>query len=276
MKHFLNWFCILAAAFSGMAAESEAAPPEPLVFEVSPGEAFEVAARPGWRLLADREDAGAPYRSVLILGQDDRFSMQLTFFRDAGRSARFDTPDKMYQNFHRTMAPFYSQSVEKRDNIRVQVRSFTPAGRYGNGFAMRITDSRYNDGEAPAGEWKYLTSGMFRAGDETVALFSLMTDTIDDPEYLGLLDYIAAVAIPEQGGEGWQAATAADAYRIAEQALAERYSEEELAHQKPYSVMRRGDRWKVAGNLWVFAPGGTAVAEIDGASGEVLSVGYEE
>ena len=43
------------------------------------------------------------------------------------------------------------------------------------------------------------------------------------PEYAGLLDFVASLAIPEQGEAGWKVASAADAYRIAEAEFARRY-----------------------------------------------------
>lgn len=269
MKKYLCWLCIIGIFSLGIADEKTVVYPQKLSYEMSLDETFEVVPKPGWTMYPQKELA-LRFGSVLIRGPKDEFSMQLNFICDTKNLAKYDTPEKMKRIFQKTMVPFFNESLEKQNKVRVQVRPFSPFGRFG--FAMRISDKKYADSEPPADEWKYLTSGAFRAGNDSVLMFSLMTNTVDDQAYLDLLDYIAAFAIPEKGDNGWKVASAAEAYKIAEQEFAKRYSPESLMTQKPYSVSREGGKWRVWGNMWVLHPGGVAMAEIDGATGEVLSV----
>lgn len=267
-----RWICSLILLLTGIvsgAAEEEITYPRKLSCQISVEETFEVVPRPGWTVYPQRELA-LRFWSLLIRGPEDRFSLQLNFFCDTKDLARFDTPEKMRRALRRTMAPLLPGALETLRKSPAALRTFAPRGRFG--FAMRITDAKYANRTPPAEEWKYLTSGIFRCGRDSALLFTLMTNSIDDAEYAGLLDFVASLAIPEQGEAGWKVASAADAYRIAEAEFARRYPGKSLAAQRPYSVERKGTRWIVTGNMWRLSPGGVARAEIDGESGKVLLV----
>lgn len=265
----LCFFCVLAVCFWCSADEKTMSYPQKLSYTLSLDETFEVIPKPGWTMYPQREMA-LRCGNVLIRGPKDVFSLQLNFICDTKDLARFDTPDKMKRVFQKTMLPLFNESLEKQKRLRVQVRPFTPKGRYG--YAMRITDKKYENSQPPLDEWKYLTSGLFRIGDDSVLMFSLMTNTVDDAQYLELLDYVAAFAIPEKGDKGWKVQTAIDAYKIADAEFTKRYPAESLRSQKPYSVAKKGNKWIVWGNMWILSPGGVATAEIDGATGEILSI----
>ncbi len=269
MKKSLYWLCMLMALLPVSAAEKTLVYPQKLSYMMSLDETFEVVPKPGWTMHPQRE-LELRFGSVLIRGPEDRFSLQLNFICDTKDLAKYDTPEKLKRVFQRSMVQFFNESLEKEQKLRVQVRPFTPAGRFG--FAMRITDKKYAESEPPAEEWKYLTGGALRIGEDSVLVFTLMTNTVDDQAYLDLLDYAASFAIPEKGEKGWKAATAADAYKIAAEEFAKCYPADSLNRQKPYSVTRGGDKWSVRGNMWLLTPGGVAMAEIDGATGKILTV----
>lgn len=267
-----RWICSLILLLTGIvsgAAEEEITYLRKLSCQISVEETFEVVPRPGWTVYPQRELA-LRFWSLLIRGPEDRFSLQLNFFCDTKDLARFDTPEKMRRALRHTMAPLLPGALETLRKSPAALRTFAPRGRFG--FAMRITDAKYANRTPPAEEWKFLTSGIFRCGRDSALLFTLMTNSIDDAEYAGLLDFVASLAIPEQGEAGWKVASAADAYRIAEAEFARRYPGNSLAAQRPYSVERKGTRWIVTGNMWRLSPGGVARAEIDGESGKVLLV----
>lgn len=238
-------------------------------FQISMDDTFEVVASPGWTMQPGEEMA-LRYGSVLITGPNDAFSLSLEFFCDTKDLAKFNTPEKMKKFFNGVAAQYFNQSVEKERKIRVLTRPFTPAGRYG--YAARFTDKKYENAAPPAKEWKYATVGIFRLSKDSALLFSLYTNTLDDAEYVKLLDYIAAFERPEAGESDWKIADAKQAAQLAAAEFAKRYPAEILLSQQPYSVTRQGNQWLVHGNMWVLAAGGVAEATVNGATGEVLKV----
>ena len=193
-----RWICSLILLLTGIvsgAAEEEITYPRKLSCQISVEETFEVVPRPGWTVYPQRELA-LRFWSLLIRGPEDRFSLQLNFFCDTKDLARFDTPEKMRRALRRTMAPLLPGALETLRKSPAALRTFAPRGRFG--FAMRITDAKYANRTPPAEEWKFLTSGIFRCGRDSALLFTLMTNSIDDAEYAGLLDFVASLAIPRR------------------------------------------------------------------------------
>ena len=271
MNKILHTAAALLLAAAAAAADSPRFYPNKLVYQLSLDETFEVVPRPGWSMYPGRK-LTLRFGSVLIRGPQDKFSLSLNFICDTADLAKFDTPQKMERQFQAIVAPFYQESQEKFNRIplRELIRPFRPRGRFG--YALRITNRRYAAARPPAEEWKFLTCGIFRIGDDSVLQFTLLSNTIDDREYVELLNYVAALAIPESGAPGWQAGNAAAALRLAETEFNRRYPEAGLLRQQPYSVVRQGERWLVSGERWRQSPGGVATAEIDGPDGRVLRV----
>lgn len=167
---------------------------------------------------------------------------------------------------------FNKESAEVRQGLRMWFRPFSPVGRYG--ISLRFTDWRYKNSTPPNGEWQYLTAGILRLSEDSALMFTLLTNSVDDEDYHKLLDYITAFAIPEKGNPGWKVADGAVANRVASKAFSEHYPAESLVHQRPYSVVLKGTKWLVHGNLWGQHLDGVAEAEIDGTSGQVLRISH--
>lgn len=240
--------------------------PQQVTYKISDNDTFTVTAQPGWKL---EPQAEMPMRfgAVRLTGPKDVFSLQLNFIRDTADLAKFDTPEKLLEIQEDSSMRPYVESLERQKKIPYHNRSFTPAGRFG--YVTRSTDKK---SPLPAGEWKYLTIGLCRLSNDSVMAFTLLTNSLDDQEYVKLLDYIASFIVPEPGEKGWKVADAAEANKIASAEFAKRYPESDLLPQRPYSVKREGTKWIVDGNMWILRLGGCAHAEIDGPSGKILEV----
>lgn len=268
MKNFLCLSWILLICFLGIAAEVSH---QKLSFQVSERETFEVVPKPGWKMIYPVHEFGMDNNNnVAFLGPHDTFNLTLTFYCVTKDSAKYDTEEKMKQEFMRFAGIYYDKSLEKQNKIRAHVRRFMPSGRLG--CVVRFTDPEYAENKSPVGEQKYWTIGMFRLGQDSVLTFFLATNSIDDRAYCDLLNYIAAFAIPEKGKKGWKAATAIDAYKIAEWEFDKHYPVKLLNKQKPYSVILEKDKWIVWGSPWSPSFDGIVKAEIDGVTGKVLSI----
>lgn len=243
--------------------------PGKISYRISMDDTFEVIPKPGWTMYPLKE-LSLRLGIVRIHGKNDEFSLQLNFVCDTPDLSRLNTPDKMKYSLNRRTQQFFMESLERVRKEHIMVRSFAPFGRFG--FAVRFTDRKYADEKPTAGEWKYLTCGLFRLSEDSVLLFTLMTNTIDDASYVSLLDYIAAFQHPEIGEKNWKVANGKQAAEIASAEFAKKYPAESLLRQRPYTVVLRNGKWLVHGNMWWLYPGGVAEAEIDGATGKVLRI----
>lgn len=208
---------------------------------------------------------------VLIRGPQDVFSLQLQFLCDTKDLARYDTPAKLRQKLLQSMKPVLDQLGKGQDRAgEAFLRSFTPRGRFG--YVMRVVDPKYLHCAPPPEEWKYMTSGSFRIGNDSVLLFLLLTNTVDDAEYCSLLDYVADFAIPEQGSSEWKVKTAKEAYQIAETEFAKRYPVQSINKYKPFSIKRLNKEWIVSCEGWEKSSDPDMIPlHMDGTTGRILS-----
>ena len=271
MKSILLALAIIASVPLYAAKEKALdTPPAQISYRISVDDMFTVIPKKGWKLYP-KQELILRFGCVLIRGPKDVFSLQLNFICDTPDLAKFDTPEKMQEIQKGSCVQFYAGSVERQMKIKYYSRKFTPAGRFG--YVARFTDKKYQGNTpVPPEEWKYITVGICRLSKDSVLGFSLLTNSIDDPAYVDLLDYIGAFVIPEPGEKGWKVADAAQAYKIAATKFAKRYQADSLLTQMPYSVKRDGTKWIVDGNMWELMPGGCAHAEIDGPSGKILKI----
>lgn len=236
---------------------------------VSPEDTFTVIPKPGWRMYP------GPYLplrfgKVIVFGQSDVFYLALNFACDSPDLANFNSPEKMKCFLNKTWSSVFTGSEEKRQGLPMRIRPFAPVGRYG--FALRFTDWRYVNITPPIGQWRYLTAGILRLSDDSVLMFDLLTDSVDDAAYHKLLNYITAFAIPESGHYGWKVTDGGAANLIASKAFDKHYPAELLVHQRPYSVVLQETTWLVHGNPWGGNLDDVVEAEIDGETGQVLRI----
>ncbi len=273
MKFFFVFGMVLTlSVLAGLpAAENEKTVvwPEKISYQISMSDTFEVVPKPGWTMYPQKE---LPLRfgEVLIRGKDDSFSLELIFICDTDDLAELNTPDKMKRILEHTAMQYFNTSLEKARNDRVLIRPFAPGGRYG--FAVRFTDKKYVESAPPKEEWKYLTCGIFRLSKDSALMFTLLANSVDNAEYLELLDYIASFGRPESGEGNWKIVDGKQAAEIAAAEFPKIYSADALLTQRPYTVVRKGNQWLVHGNMWVWHPGDVAEIEIDGASGKILKL----
>lgn len=268
MKNILLALTIAAAV--PLYAEKGKLPeaPRQVTYKISDNDTFTVTAEPGWKLESQHEEP-MHFGSVRLTGPDNALSFQLTFIRDTADMGKFNTPEKLLEFQEDSSMRQYVKSLERKKKIPYHNRSFTPAGRFG--YVTRSTDKK---SPLPVGEWMYATMGFCRVSNDSVMGFVLLTNSLDDQEYVKILDYIASFIVPEPGEKGWKVADAAEANKIASAEFAKRYPESDLLTQRPYSVKREGTKWIVDGNMWNLTKGGCAHAEIDGPSGKILEVGH--
>ena len=199
-KRMVSVFCLLVAtvlsaatAFAGEARDAGWAQ-DRLAFMMSLDDTFEITPRPGWTLEPGRY-LTLRFGQVKIRDADGTFSLKLTFFCDTPDLAQADSPEKMKRWLVDNYAGAYEESLEKQTHVPLQVQPFAPTGRYG--FLIRLTDKHFADPPPPPGEWKMATFGIVRLSADSAMTFELLTNSVGDPAYGSLLDYIGSFAKPE-------------------------------------------------------------------------------
>lgn len=272
MKRFFMLLAIVLASVPLCAANAKGKNVETsqtISFKIS-ANTFTIVPKAGWKL-QEQQSIPEQFEVVLIHGPKDVFSLQLNFICDTSDPAKLDTPEKMKEFLKESTVKFYMDSLEKEKKEGIYCRDFTAAGRFG--YVTRFTDKKYQgDTPVPPEEWRYLTVGAFRLSNNSMMVFTLLTNTIDDKDYVELLEYIGSFTFSEEGEKGWKVADAREAYKIAATEFAKKYPEDSLQRQMPYSVRRDGTKWIVTGNMWHLTPGGCAYAEIDGPTGKILKL----
>lgn len=275
-KFFVSLLVAFCGAVSLLAAEV-ACVSRDVVFSTTPTDKFHVVVKPGWNLSMPTGDGiGVDGEKYIIISEaKGAFELHLYFCVDVEQNF---TPEAMKSFMHKKLAGPWEDSMEKieeekffKKNIPVEkglfMRRFSPAGRYG--FAVRLTAvKKWQD--MTSEKWKYYTSGICRATEDTVLIFVLATRTADDAQYVELLDYIGSLQIPEPGEPGWKVADGAAAAEIAHAEFSRIYGD--LFRQRPYTVSRKNGKWIIEGNMWWWMAGGNAHMELDGATGKILKI----
>ena len=233
-------------------------------------ESFIVKLRPTWQVFR-RKSVDLCFEDFLIKGPGNSFNLTMQFCYEDPENLQYDTPKKQWQALRELTASLYAESYEKAQGVPLTPRAFAPAGR--SGCAVRLTADRWVGKTPPPEEpeGKFVTCGLFRIGENTALFFQLWTNAVDDAAYHELLDFIAALCIPERGDPTWELSNAMRALEVAKREFPKHYSEAELAAMRPYTVRRTEKGWIVWGVRWD-RKGGTVEMELDGATGTVLKV----
>ena len=283
MKRLLVSMSLFVALLSARAATCLPYGPRFVLFQMGIEDSYLLYPQLDWKLYVG-DFVGLIYGDILLKGPDNSFNLAIQIGYDDPDLPRYDTPEKLRAELRKLTAGLYRDSWERSQGIPHDdlFREFAPAGRFG--FAARFSARRWVGKTPPKDdpEGKYATCGFFRSGQYSVMYFQLWCNSVDDAEYYKLLDYIAALAIPEVGELKWRVFHGKAAARVASAELARRFPEEVLRPLRPYVVRLDGNKWIVCGTPWRATPenrkaGSSAPrgvkAIIDGPSGKVVEAG---
>jgi hypothetical protein len=157
--------------------------------QMSLNDSFSVSENEKWNVTVERSLA-LRFADVLIEPKEgDAFSLKLFFKCDTPDLAFFDTPERMKEVVITSSEEYLPYSVEES----VAVKELSAKGWYG--FYAVLTDKELvNKKDIPPAEFKYLTRGMIRLSEDSALGFSLMTNELDTPEYMEMMDYILKFA----------------------------------------------------------------------------------
>ena len=110
------------------------------------------------------------------------FNMKLLFKSD---SEGFFTPHMIQRSVRHNTEVYLPYIVENKINLK-------PAPLPdGTGYYAVITDKKWAKAKkVPAGNYKYMTRGLYRTSPETVLEFSVMTNEVASDNYKSLLEYV--------------------------------------------------------------------------------------
>ena len=147
-------------------------------------EAFTIKENPDWNIKTDRYLTlrFADIRIFSNRGYD--FDLKLYFKCDTKDLAHFNTPEKIKKSLIESSKPYLSGCLEDKVIVKkLKVKRF--------GFYTLLTDKDLIHKKViPRGEYKYMTRGFFRVGNDSALGFSLMTNDIDSKEYKKMIAYI--------------------------------------------------------------------------------------
>jgi hypothetical protein len=116
---------------------------------------------------------------------DSSFSLMLYFKCDTPDLAQFDSSEKIEKSVRKSSETYLTDTIEKQ----IEIKKLNVKGWYG--CYTILTDKQLATvTTVPRGEFKYITRGMIRLSPDSALGFSLMTNTLDTPQYKELLDYI--------------------------------------------------------------------------------------
>jgi len=249
---FMNgrqWFFVFCMVpFLALAAEDPDRDGRTVFVQMGIEESFIVKLRPGWRVFR-RKSVDLCYEDFLIQGERNAFNLTMQFCYEDPEQLQYDTPEKQRAALLALTASLYDESFEKTQGKPPFLRDFSPVGR--SGCALRLTSARWIGKTPPPDEpeGRFVTCGLFRVGENSALFFQLWTNTVDDAAYYDLLDFIAALAIPERGEPNWRLSNAAKAVECAVPVFA-KFHPEVLTSQRPFNVHLRRDMWIVSGARW--------------------------
>ena len=243
-------FCM--APFLALAAGNGGTGGRTVFVQMGIEESFILKLKPDWRVFR-RRSVDLCFEDFLVRGPKNTFDLSMQFCYEDPDRLQYDTPEKQRKALLELTASLYDESCEKAQGKQPFIRDFSPAGR--SGCALRLSSKR-GGGKTPppeAREGKFVTCGLFRIGENSALFFQLWTNTVDDAAYHELLDFIAALAIPERGEPWWTLSDAAKAAARAEREFAKFSPEDGIDLQRPFNVHRHPrmkDMWIVSGARW--------------------------
>ena len=120
---------------------------------------------------------------------DSSFSLMLYFKCDTSDLSQFDTAHKIENSVRLSSENYLPYITEKK----IEIKQLNPKGWYG--CYTILTDKQLaSTDNVPNGEFKYITRGMIRLSPDSALGFSLMTNTLNSPQYNELIDYICSFA----------------------------------------------------------------------------------
>lgn len=164
-------------------------------YQMSLRDQFLVAPKNSWKV--EEEERGyMPLRFANVKitpRQGHDFSLMLYFKCDTPDLADFDSVEKMERSIRVSSKPYLRHSVEKK----IDIKKMKIAGTYG--CYVVLTDAETAKKKKPEpGEFKYLTRGLVRLSSDSALGFSLMTNSIDSPEYRELVNYVRSFIKPKE------------------------------------------------------------------------------
>ena len=172
-----------------------------------------------------------------ITGPQQQYQMQLTFLASLASEGVLNDADKLENALRVRAREFLPQCVEQL----FRVYPANPAGR--PAALLYLTDRKYAEKLPPAGEWRYLTCGMVRIGDNAVLTYLLKTNSIGTPEYARLLKFVDSFVKPAASAPA--GAKISDS-RAAVQALIR--ATPEAAAYLPFTATLNGSHWQLDGS----------------------------
>jgi hypothetical protein len=112
------------------------------------------------------------------------FDLKLYFKCDTKDLSNFDTAEKIKESILASSKKYLPYCVEDKIILeKLKVKRF--------GFYTQLTDKELiKKKKIPKGEYKYMTRGFYRVGNDSVLGFSLMTNDIDSKDYRQMIAYI--------------------------------------------------------------------------------------
>ena len=248
-----RWFLIFCMApFLASAAENDGQDGRTIFVQMGIEESFIVKLKPDWQVFR-RRSVDLCFEDFLIKGPKNSFNLSMQFCYEDPDLLQYDTPEKQIKALAELTASLYDESHEKAQGKPRVFRDFAPAGRCG--CAVRLTAQRWVGKTPPSEEpeGKFVTCALFRIGENSALFFQLWTNSVDDAAYRELLDFIAALCIPERGEHWWVLSDAAKAAERAKREFAKLDPKDGVDLQRPFNVHRHPrmkDMWVASGGRW--------------------------
>ena len=157
---------------------------EDIKITMSLNETFTIKDNPNWIIKNERY---IPLRlaDISIFSKKGyAFDLKLYFKCDTKDLSNFDTAEKIKESILASSKKYLLYCVENKIILKkLKVKRF--------GFYTQLTDKELiKKKEIPEGEYKYMTRGFYRVGNDSALGFSLMTNDIDSKDYRQIIDYI--------------------------------------------------------------------------------------
>ena len=145
---------------------------------------FTIKEHPNWEIKNDRYMALRLADISIFAKKGYAFDLKLYFKCDTKDLSKFNTPEKVKKSITDSSKQYLPYCVENKVILKkLKVKRF--------GFYTQLTDKELiKKKKIPNGEYKYMTRGFYRVGNDSVLGFSLMTNDIDSKDYKQMLAYI--------------------------------------------------------------------------------------
>jgi hypothetical protein len=178
-----TWILLLIAALPSTVAAAE----KEHRYQMSLRDEFVVAPDNSWKVEEEKQGyMPLRFANVKITPREgENFSLMLYFKCDTPDLANFDSIEKMERSIRVSSKPYLRHSVEKT----IKIKKMKLDGSYGCYVVLTDAETAKKKKLEP-GEFKYITRGLVRLSPDSALGFSLMTTSIDSPQYRKVMNYI--------------------------------------------------------------------------------------